>query len=317
MARELGAELAARLDPGYPRGNPVALDPGGVVDGRRLGRGGADCEASRLDRPCGRGDRLEQLGGRAARARRPAAPCSAATRTCRRACRESPTSVGLYVGERFCRGASLPGRLGVLFGQNNDVAWSFTNVIADVMDLFIERIDGDALRVRRRAAPARDPSRRRSSSRGARSRSGSMVRETHHGPIVNEALARRRRRAAGAALDGARRPLCHRGEPRDLRGRERRGAGRFARAPRAPVSNLVWADRDGSIGYKMRRPGAASGAAAAPTCRSRAGSDELRVGGLRPVRGAARADRSRGRATCSRPTTGSLPRTTPHHIISD
>ena len=33
MARELGAELTARLDPGYPRGNPVVLDPG-----RRVGR---------------------------------------------------------------------------------------------------------------------------------------------------------------------------------------------------------------------------------------------------------------------------------------
>src|SRR5205809_327021 len=28
MTRELGAELTARLDPGYPRGNPVVLEPG-------------------------------------------------------------------------------------------------------------------------------------------------------------------------------------------------------------------------------------------------------------------------------------------------
>ena len=51
--------------------------------------------------------------------------------------------VGLYLGDRFFRGAALPGLPGAFMGQNNDVAWSFTNVMADVMDLFVERIDGD------------------------------------------------------------------------------------------------------------------------------------------------------------------------------
>jgi len=32
---------------------------------------------------------------------------------------------------------------GVYMGQNNDVCWTFTNVMADVQDLFIERVDGD------------------------------------------------------------------------------------------------------------------------------------------------------------------------------
>src|SRR5206468_3570459 len=49
--------------------------------------------------------------------------------------------IGLYVGDRFCRGASFPGRIGIAFGQNNDVAWSFMNVMADVMDLYLERIE--------------------------------------------------------------------------------------------------------------------------------------------------------------------------------
>ena len=39
-----------------------------------------------------------------------------------------------------------------------------------------------------------------------------------------------------------------------------------------PVSNLVWADRHGKIGYKTDRPHPqAPGTAAAPTCRSPAG----------------------------------------------
>ena len=51
--------------------------------------------------------------------------------------------VDLELDGRFARGASLPGVPGVSMGQNNDVASTFTNAMADVMDLFVERIDGD------------------------------------------------------------------------------------------------------------------------------------------------------------------------------
>ena len=51
--------------------------------------------------------------------------------------------VGLSLGDRFVRGASLPGMPGVYMGQNNDVCWTFTNVMADVQDLFVERVEGD------------------------------------------------------------------------------------------------------------------------------------------------------------------------------
>ena len=39
---------------------------------------------------------------------------------------------------RRCRARS-----GIAFGHNNDVAWTLTNAMADVMDLFVERIEGD------------------------------------------------------------------------------------------------------------------------------------------------------------------------------
>ena len=61
----------------------------------------------------------------------------------------SPTMPGityqmaLRLGDRFCRGASLPGTLGIAFGHSNDVAWTLTNAMADVMDLFVERVEGD------------------------------------------------------------------------------------------------------------------------------------------------------------------------------
>ena len=134
----------------------------------------------------------------------------------------------LELGDRFCRGATLPGIPGITMGQNNDVAWTFTNVMADVEDLFIERIEGDRyefqgewrelelveeeIDVKGRDEPVRH-----------------QVRITHHGPIVNDALGRRRLAAAGAALDGARRGR-HRPRPlRDLRPDQRRGAGGAAR----------------------------------------------------------------------------------------
>ena len=48
MTRELGAELAARLDPPYPRGNPAVLTPGRPWEGDGLGRdwpGGTTAQA--------------------------------------------------------------------------------------------------------------------------------------------------------------------------------------------------------------------------------------------------------------------------------
>jgi len=94
--------------------------------------------------------------------------------------------LGLYEGTRFLRGGSIPGSPGVYFGQNNDVAWTFTNVLADVQDLFIERIDGDTyefegaqrpleIREEQITVKGREPEQLR-------------VRSTHHGPIVNGVL---------------------------------------------------------------------------------------------------------------------------------
>ena len=52
--------------------------------------------------------------------------------------------VGLELDGRFCRGASIPGLPGISLGQNNDVAFAFTNVMADVEDLFVERIEDES-----------------------------------------------------------------------------------------------------------------------------------------------------------------------------
>ena len=66
----LGPELAARLDPGYPADNPVVTQE--AVVGRRPGARRADRRGAPLDRAGRRGERLQQLGGHAARSARPA-----------------------------------------------------------------------------------------------------------------------------------------------------------------------------------------------------------------------------------------------------
>ena len=146
--RELGAELAARLDPGYPRGNPVILTPQEPWQGDGLGLAeqiarvrdsiGLAVEASGSNNWAVAGAR--SATGEPLFAGDPHLPPSMPGITYQ--------VKGFLLDDRFCRGAALPGLPGLLIGQNNDVAWSFTNVMADVMDLFIERIDGNTLRVR-------------------------------------------------------------------------------------------------------------------------------------------------------------------------
>ena len=137
-------------------------------------------------------------------------------------------------------------------GQNNDVCWTFTNVMADVQDLFIERIEGDRYLFEDEWRPLEIGRARRSRSRAAPSPSVLEVRDHPPRPDRQRGARRRRGRAAGAALADARRADRLRRHVRAARDRLRAGAGRpRSRATRRPASNLIWADRHGSIGYKL------------------------------------------------------------------
>ena len=248
MGRELGPELTARLDPGYPRGNPVVTIPGAgwAGDGLELVEQiarvrdtlGLAVEATGSNNWAVSGDRSATGGPLIAGD--PHLPPSMPGIT---------YQVGLYMGNRFCRGATLPGLPGVTMGQNNDVAWSFTNVMADVMDLFVERIEGDHYEREGDRLPLESVE-EEIPVRGQREPDRLVVRRTQHGPIVNEAL-----RADDAE------PLALRFSALDLPGLTRANFAvlDFASGPDLveslgdhchPVSNLVWADRHGSIGYK-------------------------------------------------------------------
>jgi penicillin amidase len=248
MARELGPDLTARLDPGYPAGHPVTTTPGvgWTGDGLELSEQiarvrdvvGLPVEATGSNNWAVSGRRSATAGPLIAGD--PHLPPSMPGIT---------YHVGLHLGDRFCRGATLPGLPGVAMGQNNDVAWTFTNVLADVMDLFIERIYGPDYEFNGERRPL-EVIKEEIGIKGRASPETLIVARTHHGPIVNESL-----RADVSE------PLALRFSVLDLPGLTPAHFGvlDFASGPELvdalgdhchPVSNLIWADRHGSIGYK-------------------------------------------------------------------
>ena len=247
MARSLGSERAVKLDPGYPAGHPVVLTPGephpgdGLAMAEQIGRLrqelGFAVEATGSNNWAVSGER--SATGGALIAGDPHLPPSMPGIT---------YQVGLYEGDRFARGAALPGLPGVTFGQNNDVVWTFTNAMADVLDLFVERIDGDTyefegdrrpLEVIEEEIPVkgRDPERL-------------VVRETHHGPIVNSALGADGHEPLALSWAALHFPGVSRASFGTLDPTSGPELLELLGAQAMPVSNLVWADAGGSIGYK-------------------------------------------------------------------
>src|SRR3954469_6018306 len=141
MVRELGPELAARLDPVYPADNPVvdqtAFSGEGLPLVEQIDAGrrsiGLAAEASGSNNWAVKGER--SATGSPLIAGDPHLP---------------PSMPGIWFevelrhDGRFVRGASMPGMPGIYMGQNNDVCWTITNVMADVQDLFVERIEGES-----------------------------------------------------------------------------------------------------------------------------------------------------------------------------
>jgi penicillin amidase len=264
LARELGPELAARIDPTYPPRNAVVLTPGIPA-----GAGVAIAE---------RADEIRRFLGMTVEATGSnnwaVAPSRSATGGALIAGDPhlSPSmpgiayQMGLRVGDRFCRGATLPGTLGVAFGHNNDVAWTLTNAMADVMDLFVERFEdgGYAFGEERReltefeeeiAVRGRDPVHM-------------VVQETHHGPIVNESLRADDSEPLALAWMSRSEPAISRANAAVLDVRSGAELVELMAEHATPVSSLIWADSAGSIGYKTvgRVPRRNGGSPDLPRC---------------------------------------------------
>jgi penicillin amidase len=247
MVRELGPELAARLDPAYPTGHPVAILPGGayVGDGHGL--------VEQIDRV------RETLGlAVEASGSNNWVVSGARSKTSRPLLAGDPHlppsmpgifyEVELELNGRFARGASLPGVPGISMGQTNDVAFSFTNAMADVMDLFVERIDGDRYEFEGEWRQL-DYVVEQIAVRGSQPESH-QVRLTHHGPIVNEALGSDAAEPLALRWTVLDMPSISEANVEVLEPRSGPELVEMLSVHTAPVSNLVWADRHGSIGYK-------------------------------------------------------------------
>ncbi len=157
-------------------------------------------------------------------------------------------------------GATMPGLPGVVLGQNQHVAWGFTNTGPDVQDLYLERIKPD------------DPTQYQTPEGWARFdtypevikvRGGSdvtlTVRATRHGPVISDQGT-----AAQGLTGGAARPsyaLALRWTALDpdpgavevpVRFNLARSVEEFIAASAAygtPMQNMVVADREGHIGF--------------------------------------------------------------------
>jgi penicillin G amidase len=248
MARELGPELAARLDPLYPRGHPVVTAPAGAYSGEALAL------AEQIDRVRDTLGLAVEAGGSnnwAVSGRR--------TKTGRPLLASDPHlppsmpgifyQVDLELNGRFARGASLPGVPGISMGQTNDVAFAFTNAMADVMDLFVERIDGDHYEFEGEWRPL-DFVVEEIHVKGRSEPEPLEVRLTHHGPIVNEALAADDAEPLALRWTVLDMPALSEANVRVLEPSSGPELVDLLSVHTAPVSNLVWADRAGSIGYK-------------------------------------------------------------------
>ncbi|MEU0491181.1 penicillin acylase family protein [Nocardiopsis sp. NPDC006139] len=162
-------------------------------------------------------------------------------------------------------GFGFSGLPGVVIGQNESIAWGFTNLNPDVMDLFVERIEGDSYIVDGEERPLET---RTETVKVAGGEDVEItVRSTHHGPLLSDT-------AAGADLAGI-------AEDPQVEGAEE-GAGyavalqwtalspgttadalfvmnrardwedfrRAASGFSVPAQNLVYADNEGNIGYQ-------------------------------------------------------------------
>jgi len=247
MTRELGPELAARLDPGYPADNPVVTQEAWSGDGLGLAE-----QIDAVRRAVGMAAEASGSNNWAVSGRLSATghPLMAGDPHLPQSMPGIWYQVGLTLGDRFVRGASLPGMPGVYMGQNNDVCWSFTNVMADVQDLFVERVEGDAYLFEDEWRPL-EIVREEIAVKGRDAPEVLDVRITHHGPLVNAALGADEAEPLALRWTALDKPTAFAGmfELHEIRSGPELVAKLEGHS--APASNLVWADRHSSIGYKL------------------------------------------------------------------
>jgi penicillin amidase len=247
MVRELGPELTARLDPAYPAGNPVVNQEAWSGDGLSLVE-----QIDAVRRTIGLAAEASGSNNWAVSGARSAtgAPLIAGDPHLPPSMPGIWYEISLRHRDRFIRGASLPGMPAVYMGQGNDVCWTVTNVMADVQDLFVERVEGERYLFEGEWLPLQI-AREEIVVKGRGEPVDLEIRSTHHGPIVNAALGA----DDGEPLALAWQTLSESTAFATVDGMLDTTSGpelveHFAEHT-SPASNIIWADRQGSIGYKL------------------------------------------------------------------
>jgi penicillin amidase len=144
------------------------------------------------------------------------------------------------IGGHLVEGVTLPGLPGVTLGRNERLAWGFTNLSADVQDLYRETIVAG----RAKRGDAWEKIREREemiSLRGARPER-LVVRETTHGPLVSGDLALR-----WVALDPSNLRLP---STNVMQASDPDAVARALDGFLGPAQNVVTAGADGTIGWR-------------------------------------------------------------------
>ena len=255
LIARVGPEKAARLESRYPQGSPVVTDPGrpwtgdglGLVEQMRavrdtLGLGSA---------PAGSNNWVVS-GERSTTG----TPLLAGDPHITAAMPSLWYAVELHAPDFELRGGCMPGFPGVFTGQSRHFAWTFTNVMADVQDLFVERV--------RKGSNGEPPAyefdgawhpleivREEIGVKGAEPES-LEVRITHHGPIVSDVLGAAPGSEPLALAWTALREPFFTSTAVDI-GSMASGLEAVAAFANfhVPCMNMLWADSSGNIGYKL------------------------------------------------------------------
>ena len=252
LVAKVGAEKAARLEPRYPQGSPIVTDPGVAWSGDVLDlidQIAAVREAIGLSLEPAGSNNWAVSGERSVTGM----PLLAGDPHITTSMPDSWYTIEASTPELELRGGSMPGFPGLVIGHTRHVAWSFTNVMADVQDLFVERIREGAAGPEYEFEGDWRPVTVHHEQIAVRGKPSEAleVRETHHGPVVNGALGARGGEPLTLAWTAIREPVVN-STGVDLgafeTGEELVEA---FRGYSTPCMNMVWADDYGNVGYKL------------------------------------------------------------------
>jgi penicillin amidase len=251
LARKAGPELAQRLEPAYPAGNPLVVGGAWHGDALELVEQIAQVrEALGIGLQPAASNNWAVSGERSVTGR----PLFASDPHITTSIPDVWYQVELEAPGIRVWGATMPMYFGVIIGQTPRVAWGFTNAMADVQDLFVERIrDGERGREYlfrgewRPAVVHREEIR----VKGRAEPEVLEVVETHHGPVITEPIGAEGDEPLALAWTALRESSW---TPVGIDvGGMRTGAELVEgfESYSVPPMNLVWADAEGSIGYKL------------------------------------------------------------------